>query len=510
MTDDDNRYYSLSSTPGLEPITNELKKNNDQPFYSRKYLMMTLLAIPLGVPDGVTYSHFGFQAGESLTGYLSITNSSIVDFFRYVVGIGAPMGVYCFAVNNLMRELIYVVGPTENKALLSHPVLRITSRYTAFFFASLSMIPFAGMAMNAADGFSIIPYYLLVLSNSFARFCMNDYALRYLFEKLFTNYLIHFDSQEPVRNWFLQQLEKNCFLSFHSNNSDIPSDQNHYLDSYFKPRFSHDESNSDVKSVLPSQARKWIFALDACGYFVGALTATYLYNFAVEASREVTHVDSQFLNSFLAILGVVPTLALWADDSMVGIRVMVIALCNKIYSREDRNSLSSLYKEAINLNKLRNGVKTLGVLFATLGAYSESKMAYDVVSGDNGFYANLLRICTIPAFMGIYITSALQLSDKLINKFGIYFLDKGKSVKAKNIEEFDRASQLVEKLGKQEISILQAVYGGKSLEKVQRQDYGRRPVRENPCTKLLRFFSCHNKQVNNIPIISSSQAQSSS
>jgi hypothetical protein len=492
MMNDSLPYHPLSSVEEEQnKISDELKRINNQKSHSGKYLVMTLLAIPLGVPDGVTYSHFGFQAGASLAGYLSVQNSRTVDFFSYLVGIGAPTGVYFFAVNNLMRELLFLVSPAENRMLLSQPSLRKNARRITFILASLSMIPFAGMAMNAANGYSTVPYYLLVISNSFARFCMNDYALRCLFEKLLANFLIYFDYQGPVRNHLLQRLEKNCYNYFHNNLDISIGDQKSTLDRYFSTP-ENDISEEYLVPVTSSSTKKWKIALDAYGYFVGAVTATYLYSFAIDASKEVTQVDNHSLNSALAILGVIPTLALWADDSMFGIRVMVISLYNAIYSYKDQDILSGLYKRAISLDKLRLGVKTLSVVFAGLGAFSESKMAYDVVSGDNGFYANLLRVCVIPAFAGIYITSALQLSDKLINKFGIHFIDSEKAKKAKNIEEFDNASQLVEKLGKTEIAALQVTYGGKNAKR--ETDSGEGPRRTNCCTRIMDFFFSSNRE----------------
>ncbi len=472
----DDAYRRMDSPDSLQPVFDDLNKSNVQLSYSRKYLMMTLLALPLGIPDGVTYSHFGFEAGESLAGYLNINNTAGINFFRYLVGIGAPMGVYCFAVNNLMRELLYFVSSPEDYTLLSHPNLRKISRYSALVLASVSMIPFAGMSMNAASGFGQIPYYLLVFSNSFARFCMNDYALRSLFEKVLNNYLISWDSLKNLRRLLLQQLQRQC-NDIYQGISSFPIQNN----------FSNQEFYFGLESkcleIMDYTTPKWQWILDAVGYFVGAVTATYLYSFAVEASEQVTGVDGSTLNNFLAIMGVIPTMALWADDSMTGIRVIVMSVYHRLSIKHPENSIVDLYRKVIPMNKLRVVAGALGIGVAGLGAYSESKMAYETVAGDWGFYAVLLKICTIPAFSGIYITSALQLTNKLINKFGVHFLNESQSEKVKLIEKFDRAFQLVEKLDNNKLLQLSDWVGCKqSVQLSEKQN-------KNLCSRITQFFS---------------------
>ena len=299
-----------------------------------------IISIVLGIPDGVTYSYFGFMSGIFLAQQLGFTSAGSIHFFEYCVGLLAAVGVACFAINNVSREYRKLQQPRNRL----NPALRIP----LFLVALLSVIPFTGMALEAGSHFFKVFFVLLVISNTLARFCMNDFALVEVFTK--------------CRDFYYRKHWK---------------------------KYSH-----------------LSMAIVAVGFLCGTLTATYLYYFAHNASVFVLqyfNINSQTPATLFAIAGVVPTALLWGHDAALALTDLHRVLSLKPSSPTAQRRCSTS-KRVVTFGAL--------LTFALCGAFSETRMAYHAIAGQAHTYVMVLMICVPIAFAGVYSTGVIQLINK--------------------------------------------------------------------------------------------------
>ena len=344
---------------------------------SAKEMVISLL---LGIPDGVTYFYFGLLAGSALAGYLGLSGW-FAFFLQYVVGLGAALGVAFFAVNNVSREYRNVFF-SQAPICCERGYLRWRQRIRTLcvIVAVLSVIPFTGMAMNAGSHFSS-PFLLLllVISNTFARFCMNDFALSHTLIQ-WCDYFFHL--VEKKRGRFFRLSNRRLWWLI-------------FQDKWFK--------------TMSYTGIEWLLTLvSLLGVVAGAFTATYLYRFAFEAAMAVTGLlglHSLLLGRCLAMAGVIPTAFLWANDARTALVYVVTEIANRV--SVGRRSLGGSWSDWL----LYGG---LFLLLAVTGAFSETRMAYHAVASLHGWYPTLLMLLTPIAFAGIYGVSVIELTNKFI------------------------------------------------------------------------------------------------
>ena len=367
------------------------------------------ISLLLGIPDGVTYGHFGLLCGAMIAVKLGL-GGAFGTAFGWVFGLGAAIGVACFAMNNVSREyrLVFGAGRADTGSV-SCQRGRTALRFFCFVVALVSVIPFMGMAMVAASTFSAGFFILLVVSNTLARFCMNDYALNHVFSKVFDRiylgFLVFRNSDDRRRAKMLMQLRsfgsgfkcmseqelKQCLANIERNPMLLLSSV-HLM-----------ESKKNAASFLSD-------VLSVCGFFAGAYTATYLYWFSLKASLHILaliHIHSLALASTMAVFGVVPTALLWGTDTASAITVVYRKVGRWLRNhRMHRSLISPLYR-------YEQGCVVLGlVFFALTGAISETYMTHLFLSHQYGWYALGMAIFAPIAFWGVYTVGVVQVINK--------------------------------------------------------------------------------------------------
>ena len=331
-----------------------------------------ILSIPLGSFDGITYGHFGLLAGMAFSRLMGIESGVGFQFFKYLIGMSAAIGVGFFAINNVSREFRSYTSPTVPRKYRDHHNIRSGIRLFAVVVAVLSAIPFAGMAMTAGDSFPLIAYWTLVVGNTIARVLMNDYALYNLISKLFNMWVVF---KSPNKQIKLLQIE------------------NDYREAAGLGEKQHSYNNL-IKTV------------GVIGFIAGAYTATYLYGFAEHAVDQIG-IHSRLAEQILGGIAVFPTAALWGDDACT---------CFKYIAKKIINKLTGEYKEFLIPTAhpfMRDVFQVIAlILLAGAGSYSESRMAYEFAATSTGFYPMLLKIFTPIAFIGIYGVSTGELVKK--------------------------------------------------------------------------------------------------
>lgn len=390
-------------------------------------LLEALIALPLGIPDGVTYGHFGLLAGLVVANFIGVSGIPAVGV-EYFVGLSAALGVAFFAINNVSREfrnwqrvglqlrnwhrhvLRKRTNPEAdaNKVFINHPTARMLLRFLALFIAIMSAIPFAGMALNATLSMSHLVAVLVITTNSLARIAMNDYALANLINKMFNEWVNRGDAQRKKllarcdafkRQIYRLPLTDHLFAS-------PPAD-------FAKDIMARIETTEPlVVKKTPLRRALRVFS-QLLGFVAGAFTATYIFGFARDAVKTFG-IHSFAVANTVAVIGVIPTAALWGDDTMTIFKRFYLKVRSWFIS-DAKPTVQAV--TPTRLPAFRRILKV--VLFLSLavcGAFSESKMAFDFAATEPaGFYTFWLKVFAPWAFLAIYGISVLELTDKIIS-----------------------------------------------------------------------------------------------
>jgi len=413
---------------------NEMAKNIQAMMHQRTvHYKEAILSILLGLPDGITYLIFGLSAGDILAYHFHLQGLAF-SLVRYFVGIGAALGVAFFAINNVSREYTNIFKKTLSDGYRKNCAFaRNFIRIASVFIALLSAIPFAGMAIRAAHMIGISAqgaetagvffFYLLVVSNALARFCMNDYALSHvlgdLFDRLRYFYNKHFSKHSMVqfRADYIDKLQRL---------SDEKETLTHAKLMTIRRKLFKNPLNL-ITVFDPSERRKteseptWLW-VSLLGFFAGAYTATYLFSFAVDSSKMILlffNIHNSHLVHLLALFGIIPTCFLWGNETLIALT----AIFKYLYTYFKRGKILS--KQHVSAHWLVYQKRTkilLLVFFAAAGAYSETLMSYHTLRFPfDGVYSFLLFVFTPIAFISIYSVCVIELVDKIFAMFAQRF-----------------------------------------------------------------------------------------
>lgn len=350
----------------------EFMRDASKPASNLVLKVEAILSVPLGAFDGVTYGHFGVLAGMAFARLMGVESGAGFEFFKYLIGMSAALGVGFFAINNVSREFRSYTSPTVPRKYRDHHIFRTAIRIFAVIVAVVSAVPFAGMAMTAGNSFPLAAYWTLVVGNTIARVLMNDYALYNLLSKLFDMWVV---LQTPTKRMKLLQIENN------------------YREESGLGEKSHDYGNL-------------IKILGIIGFVAGAYTATYLYGFAEHAVDQLG-IHSKLAEKILGCAAVFPTAALWGDDACTCFMYITKKIINKFTGEYKEFQIPTAHPF------MRDTLQVVAlILLAGAGAYSESRMAYEFAATASGFYPMLLKIFVPIAFIGIYGVSTSELVKK--------------------------------------------------------------------------------------------------
>lgn len=132
------------------------------------FVLRHIFCIAMALPDALTYHAYSVVNGRIV--YHAVGGGPLGHIIQFWIAIGAPFGVFCFALNNMYRWTNML-----NEAIRIFPHYnKKTARWSIFLWTTvcgaLSVVPFYGMASNANM------LYVFVIGNSVARFCMDHYA----------------------------------------------------------------------------------------------------------------------------------------------------------------------------------------------------------------------------------------------------------------------------------------------------------------------------------------------
>lgn len=378
-----------------------------------------IVSILLGLPDGITYLFFGLLAGKNLAVIIGLHSGGVFfNLLHYFVGIGAAMGVAFFAINNVSREY----GSIFKKKLSddykkNNPRFRLFLRCSCFVIAFFSAIPFAGMAMTAASQFSTLFFFILVISNALARMSMNDYALTHVLGSaydrlyLFALRCSHRKNPSQARCYKTRQSYLRTLEHFLANLNNYTHAQ---LMTYRRQFYKNPLSLLDLNLADYSKneaEKKTSIIISLLGFSAGALTATYLYQYAVVALVKM-HLHSHVLVNALALCAIVPTCFLWGNETQITMNAAyryVEKKCCQFFGRARRTGNPRFpIKHDVSVKVL------LLLFFALAGAYSETLMVYRTFSfSTSGLYHRILLIVAPLALLPIYSVCVVELVDKL-------------------------------------------------------------------------------------------------
>ncbi|OGT55094.1 MAG: hypothetical protein A3F17_03075 [Gammaproteobacteria bacterium RIFCSPHIGHO2_12_FULL_41_15] len=417
---------------------------------SKPPLLEALIAVPLGIPDGITYGHFGLIAGLIVGADIGVAGSWST-FIEYFVGLSAALGVTFFAINNVSREFRNwqrtgqqlqnwsdSIIPKKkygykkiNSVMINFPATRIGLRFTALFIAFISAIPFSGMSLNATVGFSRVAAFIVITANSIARCMMNDYALSNLINKIFNGYINRHNQHKQVLLARIDAFKRKIYKL---------SDDDPLLyapNAEFSKRILTRIEMTPPLQIPQTLSRKIMrIASQTLGFIAGAFTATYIFGFARDAVHALG-IHSSILVNAIAIAGVLPTAALWGDDTMTIFKRVFQVIYSKIVPDARKTVMPVTPTE---YPVLRRWLKLILFLsLAVCGTFSETKMAFDFSFAEpQSWYTHLLRLFSPFAFIAIYGISVLELTDKAVS-----LIDKrSKGIVAKKIYLFEMVDEI--------------------------------------------------------------------
>jgi hypothetical protein len=385
-----------------------------------------LISVFLGLPDGITYLVFGFIAGEYLAAHLGLHGIAF-NIVVYIIAIGAALGVAFFAVNNVSREYSSVFKKTMGDSYARNSRwLRILLRVICVMIALLSAIPFAGMAMTAADKLhlSSMLCLILVLSNAIARTAMNDYALTHILTGLFNRVYLFFNERvvknktASIRREYLSALR-----DFLTRLNTMPHAQ---LMTIRRKLFKNPLvilSEFKQSDGAGERSVPYFSLVGFIGFIAGAFTATYIYAFALTASSTMLLVfgmHNLYLSHLIALCGVIPTCFLWGNETMIALS-SIFKYLYKLFDSWFNHDIQPKPKPVSPIRYKLLVKLTLILFFAAAGAFSEIKMAFYTIHFGSAstanpwlfYYYSILFVCTPIAFASIYSVCVVELVDKV-------------------------------------------------------------------------------------------------
>lgn len=151
----------------------ELSLKNNKHFY----ISITLFCILMALPDAITYHAYSAPNGQNISSFVHYFPINAI--LRYWCEYGAPLGVYFFALNNMLRWCDMINESTTLYKYYNKKRQRWVIFLSTTLLGALSVIPFYGMAKNANILFAF------VIGNSIARFCMDHYSWQKIIASLF-------------------------------------------------------------------------------------------------------------------------------------------------------------------------------------------------------------------------------------------------------------------------------------------------------------------------------------
>jgi len=263
--------------------------------------------------------------------------------------------------------------------------------------------------MTAGSEFGYAFFLLLVVSNTVARFCMNDYALGHVLNHVFDkSYLFMLALRRRDVGGRLKMLSHLKLIDARFN--DMPEDelQQFLLEIERNPILLFRMSDCAEWSKRTNSVVADVLAVFA--FIAGAYTATYLYWFSLQASSHILagfHLHSHAMAVVLAVSGVVPTAFLWGSDTAKAVSVIYKKASEYFQGKQKPACLHSpllRYKSAACLFGL--------ILLAFTGAVSETHMANVFLSGQQNVYVTLMSFFAPIAFLGIYSVGVVQVIEK--------------------------------------------------------------------------------------------------
>lgn len=353
------------------------------------------VGLSLAIPDAWTYYQYAALNGRIIDARWHLSWAGAL------VRIGAPLGVYIFALNNLYRFCVLVLRDLASIRFYALATWRYVIFFLVWVLALVSVLPFYGMAKHAG-----LPMFV-VWSNAFARFCMNDFAFFFVMSAVFDRYL---RAKDPVRQHDYAQRQA---LYFAVSVQEIPAEVAAKATTRQQVVNCLKRYPRCRKRLRPLKRRvlRWVGVMS---FVVGTVTAVYLFPFAHEATRAIFPTWHPML---LAVLGIVPTCLLWGHDAAFSWRAPLRFLLKHGVSWRD---ISMNMHYATWLKVLFVFCIVVGTLcIAVPATVSETMMAVKYRPHDA--WGLVIAWAAGPAFLGIYMTGIIELLSQCFNALQGFF-----------------------------------------------------------------------------------------
>lgn len=335
-----------------------------------------------GITNGFTYGSFAWAIGNEIEEWLGYEAS----WFTAIFAGGAAFSAAIFGINNVRRECASLADKAPNRNIRKGEPARIASKILGSSVTAVSIIPFTGMAMEAFENWPASTVF--VVWHSVNRLLMNDHAVRESIDKLVDFICANCSSKQT------KQQRQKLLTAIEDGRKNIlatgKEDDFHKITSSTAKIASLMSSSIDIEpgeKEMQKTSSKPAIVAGGVGFCLGAGTGMYLYHFSYVAAKLILNnllklsCNSDCLNA-IAILGIVPPMILWGEDT-AQVSYGLVKSLQAYHGKADAESTKDIVTKFPKLRQLEKALIIPGAMAAlseTILSYSQSAYLPETLS----------------------------------------------------------------------------------------------------------------------------------